>query len=164
MDQTTTPLPSQHTVVARRQAVFGLVINALRKQGCTAATPSGDCVYFAASTGARCGIGHLIAPVYDPMLEGMTWGSIATFQSYTNALQGAAAKRAVDHIDQTYGLDSSGADLDFLSALQGVHDAVDLHLRMKSANPQVLRDYPAALDHYADTMADRFGLTMPPKE
>lgn len=174
MNQTTSLFHAGHTFpglhkcpvdrahLARRQAVFDLAIKALRQQGSAAYRPDTGCAYLDAETGNRCGIGHLIAPAYDPALEGMTWDCIGNLKGV--CAEAAAAQRAVEHIDRTYGLDSGGVDLLFLSALQAVHDSADHRLRLKHLDPAAPHDFPGALEHYASHMAAQWGLTLPAKE
>lgn len=176
MDQTAPLFPAGHTFpylrkcpvnrehLARRQAVFDLVIKALRKQGAPAAMPGGSCMYLHEVTGNRCGIGHLIAPVYDPVLEGMSWDTVGDYSGIANKHMAIAAQRAVEHIDHTYGLDSGGVDRLFLNDLQGVHDGVDQRLRMEHMASSVPDTFPEALEHYASHMAVQWALTLPAQD
>lgn len=112
-----------------RQAAFNFFVNAIREQGGPATnddTAAGSCVYLHSHTGKRCGIGHMIAPVYSPLLEGKTISGIVTLAGALGAAgteAALAAQRVVDHIKYAFDLDARGFDGNFLLDMQMLHDA-----------------------------------------
>ncbi len=121
-----------------RQRVYNDFVTAILKQGGPAFhSPGTACVYFDQKTGRRCGIGHLIAPVYRPQIEGHAWDELVDLRG---------GRSASAHIDSTYGTDSMGVDLTFFNHLQAVHDSAFL----RAVNATTL-----GADADADADADR---------
>jgi len=112
------------TQQAAHQAVFNHFVTALRQQGEPAIDEHYDCVYFDKASGNRCGIGHLIAPVYSPKLEGQTWNGLCELKDRDpilhpgKAAQIEAARAAIAHVEATYG----PVDQGFMEDMQSIHD------------------------------------------
>ena len=152
--------PVNNSHLAARQAAFDFFVAALRKQGAstarsasgTAAAPAApSCVYFDPATGNRCGIGHMIAPVYSKHLEGLSWDGLAASVDDL-----AACGAAVKHIDETFGLDSADRDRHFLSHMQSLHDAAAWHDKGVT--------FAAALERRAVGFASTWALTLPAQD
>lgn len=155
---------------AGRQLAFNDFVTKLRAQGKGAIADSA-CVYYNADDNTRCGIGHFIAPVYSPLLEGKTWKDIverareggdedgtATADIFHKAATATAnaCHKAVTHIDATYKVSSGGIDENFFVGLQEVHDQAYLDSYREGAEP-----FTVHFERRAAGFAEAFDLTMP---